>query len=179
MGHFVSKETRAKLSTTFKGRKITWADKIRKTLTGRHASDEIRLKISKSLKKHYKNPESRNRQRNAATRQWMNPEILNKVSGPNSCAWRGGIHVPYGPEFRNRLKNIILQRDGFLCQNPGCYLPENGRHHDVHHIDFDKKHNDPVNLITLCRSCHAKTTHGDRKNWMDHYRGLQGIRGLL
>jgi len=37
--------------------------------------------------------------------------------------------------------------------------------HDVHHIDYDKKHCDPMNLITLCRCCHVKTSFGNRVDW--------------
>lgn len=36
--------------------------------------------------------------------------------------------------------------------------------HDVHHIDYDKKNNNPENLITLCHSCHAKT-NSNREYW--------------
>lgn len=42
-----------------------------------------------------------------------------------------------------------------LCER--CGLPSrNTRQLDVHHKDRNKANNDPLNLETLCRSCHIK-----------------------
>ena len=40
---------------------------------------------------------------------------------------------------------------------------------DVHHIDYDKKNNDPKNLISLCRKCHMKTNK-NRKYWTKYFQ---------
>ena len=42
---------------------------------------------------------------------------------------------------------------------------------DVHHIDYDKKNNSKKNLITLCRSCHAKTNF-KRKEWQTLFENI-------
>lgn len=84
-------------------------------------------------------------------------------SGPNSPQWvDGSSFEPYPPEFNNALKLIVRKRDKFACVL--CGQPENGRAHDIHHIDGDKTHNDPSNLITMCHSCHIKTNH-NRRFW--------------
>lgn len=54
-----------------------------------------------------------------------------------------------------------------VCQL--CFVPENGRKHEVHHIDYDKKNSHESNLITLCKSCHARTSI-DRGFWTRHFQ---------
>ncbi len=54
-----------------------------------------------------------------------------------------------------KLRNIIRERDNFTCQE--CNKFEEIL--DVHHIDFNKNNNAPLNLITLCHSCHSKTNY--------------------
>lgn len=119
----------------------------------------------------------------AAKNKFVNhPELLNKlresISGDKNPRWSGGIHTPYGPGFNQSLREIIKKRDDYLCQNPKCYLPENGRAHDIHHIDRSKHHNDPVNLITLCRKCHMVADRKDWDYWTEYYQSLQFIRGI-
>ena len=99
--------------------------------------------------------------------------------GPLNPRWRGGKSLePYSPEWNGKLQEQIRDRDDHLCQMPGCYLPENGKKHDVHHIDYDKKHNQEENLITLCHKHHTKTTSGDRVYWTEYFQELQSQRGL-
>ena len=68
---------------------------------------------------------------------------------------------------------MIRERDGRRCQL--CGMPESeclarfGRKLNVHHIDYNRRNNDPTNLISLCQACHAKT-NGDR----DYYREQLG-----
>jgi len=38
-----------------------------------------------------------------------------------------------------------------------------------HHIDFNKKNNNPNNLISLCRSCHGQTNF-NRDNWINYFQ---------
>ena len=35
----------------------------------------------------------------------------------------------------------------------------------IHHIDYDKTNNIPLNLVTLCNSCHTKTNY-NRVPWV-------------
>lgn len=83
-----------------------------------------------------------------------------KVTGDKNGSWHGGItHDPYSGTFTDELKTEVRKRDNFLCK----ICSEYG--HVVHHIDYDKTNSDVSNLITLCRSCHAKTNF-DRNTWI-------------
>ena len=66
----------------------------------------------------------------------------------------------YGTGFNTLLKRLVRQRDRYLCQL--CGKPESL---DVHHINYDKMDNRPDNLVTLCRSCHMKTTAPKRRGY--------------
>lgn len=80
-----------------------------------------------------------------------------------------GPSSPYPQEFNTELREKIRHRDGYACQE--CGVIEDGRAHDVHHIDYDKHNCDMANLITLCYSCHRRTTNvADRQQWIDRYR---------
>jgi len=88
----------------------------------------------------------------------------------------GGTGIPYEnsdypPEFNKNLKEAIRQRDNYICQICGCSQLENGRCLDVHHINYDKKNNNPNNLISLCHPCHMKTNK-NRKYWREQCQVL-------
>ena len=79
--------------------------------------------------------------------------------GSGNYAWLGGkSYEPYSQEFNAPLKRFIRKRDNNKCfkceQSAKC----------VHHIDYNKKNSCPDNLITACRSCHAKT-NSNRDYW--------------
>jgi len=101
-------------------------------------------------------------------------EHRQKISAANQGilydVWNGYVSFePYGVEFNDKLKEQIRQRDNYICQECGKTQEELGRKLDVHHIDYDKKNNDPNNLICLCHSCHMKTNH-NREYWTEHFR---------
>lgn len=81
--------------------------------------------------------------------------------GENAPNWQGGLSFePYGPEFNDRLKAQVRKRDRvrcFLCGEEAALLA-------CHHIDYDKKNNNPWNLVTLCFECHGKT-NAHRDMW--------------
>jgi hypothetical protein len=84
----------------------------------------------------------------------------------------------YPKAFSLALKALIRERDGFTCQE--CGVIEDGRAYDVHHIDYDKTNCHPRNLITLCRSCHARTNHKtNRDHWEAHYQSKVKARAEL
>ena len=62
------------------------------------------------------------------------------------------------------MRKAIRERDRYICQLCGEYPA-----FDVHHIDYDKKDCEPENLITLCRSCHAKTNF-DKDYWINYFK---------
>ena len=89
---------------------------------------------------------------------------VSKMRGEKSHFWKGGKSFKlYGFEWTKLLKHSIRTRDCFVCQ----MCKKNGW--IVHHIDYNKKNCDPKNLITLCRSCHAKTNF-NREHWVDYFK---------
>ena len=84
--------------------------------------------------------------------------------------WRGGISFePYGIEFNNKLREQIRKRDRYRCQQCFRHQNESSRRLDIHHIDFNKKNNNPNNLIALCRNCHNQTQF-NRQNWTEYFQ---------
>ena len=100
-------------------------------------------------------------------------EYAEKHYGPNHYNWQGGKSFePYGTDWKESLKRLIRDRDDHRCQI--CDVPENGKKHDVHHIDYNKKNCYSDNLITLCHDeCHLATNY--RKSyWPEHFKWLKG-----
>jgi len=91
--------------------------------------------------------------------------LSQNYSGENSSKWLGGDRI-YPAAWNEYLKEFIRDRDNHICQI--CYKPENGRKHDVHHIDYDKNNLSFSNLITLCNSCHTKTS-ANRDSWVQFF----------
>jgi len=108
-------------------------------------------------------------------------EILRYTKNCKSCAKKGknnpsyidGRHLEkikvYGDTFTEGLKELIRFREGYKCKLCGCPQLENGGKLDIHHIDYNKKHSEPSNLVALCDSCHGKTNH-DREKWKDYFK---------
>jgi len=97
-------------------------------------------------------------------------ERVKKFSGKNNGCWSGGVSFePYTPEFNRSLKNFIRKRDNHTCQECKHTEEQLGYKLCIHHIDYNKKNNDPKNLIGLCRSCHGQTQF-NRNDWVDYYK---------
>jgi hypothetical protein len=73
--------------------------------------------------------------------------------------WKGGIaYLPYCPKFNFAFKERIRERFGRKCFI--CDMPENGKRHSVHHIDYNK--NSICNgkewaFVPICMKQHNKT----------------------
>ncbi len=93
---------------------------------------------------------------------------FSKNRGSNHGCWMGGFKHPYCKDWTSDLKEYIKYRDGNKCLNPLC---EKGSGLSVHHINYDKKSCERENLITLCKSCHAKSNF-DRKWHESWYRAI-------
>lgn len=106
------------------------------------------------------------RQRAAALKlRWQDSEFRQRMTGPNSFAWKGGIAgEEYGLEFNNELKKQIRKRDDYRCVICKLVRPNGKKKLAVHHIDYNKKNNKFENLITLCNSCHGATIF-NREYW--------------
>ncbi|MFA5401694.1 MAG: HNH endonuclease signature motif containing protein [Dehalococcoidia bacterium] len=133
--------------------------KISKTLTGRPSS------LSKEGRRRKREKMKGNKFALGYHHTEKTKQIISAAhAGENSYLWKGGISKePYGLKWTNQLKKEIKTRDGYVCQNPNC--TQQVKLLDVHHIDYNKKNMDPNNLITLCRSCHSKTSHKNRDKW--------------
>ncbi len=135
-------------------------------LWGKHHSDVSKAKISLH-RKGKTLPESWRRNISAGH------------SGKKNNNWRGGISkIPYTQDWTNLLKEAIRQRDNYTCQICCTHQDDLARTMDVHHIDYNKENCDPVNLITLCRSCHMKTNR-KREKWISFFRGRNTFNGNI
>lgn len=95
-------------------------------------------------------------------------------SGKDSWNWKGGLSLePYGAEFNNKLKKHIRKRDNYTCQECGYTEEKLGHKLSIHHIDYCKTHNEPNNLISLCKSCHLQTNY-KREDWTKYFQGSSG-----
>ena len=138
-GGTVSEETKnkIKLGNTDKKRTEKQKENYSKAFKGRVILEEQRQKISETMLK------------NGTTKGCNNPN------------WQEGISKnPYPIEFNKPLKQSILERDNYECQNPECTEIHDILH--VYHIDYNKKNSNSENLITLCDSCNMKT-NGKKK----------------
>jgi len=166
---FFTKEHKQKISISrqgkFTGEKNpfygkTHTDKTKKKISrkGCTLSTDHKIKISNSLKGS-KNPfYGKNHTR--STKQKLKNKWAESIENGDRCGqnhpnWKGGISDQgYCSIFSSKeFRKIILERDGYQCLNPSC-LKKHSRL-TVHHIDYNKKHCWPMNLITLCVSCNS------------------------
>jgi len=111
-----------------------------------------------------KNPAKR-----PAVRAKMSASHKGKCAGDKNPRWLGGVsRLPYAWTFSAELREEVRRRDGYKCQKCGAPQAECRRALDVHHIDYDKKNSDPVNLVALCRSCNSKV-NTNRELWTAYF----------
>ena len=126
--------------------------------TGKKRTDKQKQKIGQKNKG--KKHTIKTRQKMSFSKTGEKNPIYGKY-GELSPNWNNGSSFePYSPEFNKSLKQQVLERDEYKCQNPNCEYLSEGL--DVHHIDYDKQNNSLDNLTTLCDSCHIKT-NGKKK----------------
>jgi 5-methylcytosine-specific restriction endonuclease McrA len=157
-GHLVSEETRRKISESNSG--------AHHFNFGKRFSEETRRKISEGLK-----GKNIGKRRTEEQRKKMSE----RERGEKAPNWRGGLSFfPYTIEWTKTLKRSIRERDHYICQV--CSALQSDYAFDIHHIDYNKENCNPDNLITLCRSCHAKTGH-DRSYWQRFFKIKMKERG--
>jgi len=124
------------------------------------------------LGKHHSEYTKEKMRLSAASRPPVSEETREKRSGAGNGCWQGGKSFePYSLDWSERLKEQIRERDGRICQI--CSVSENGKRHDVHHIDYDKKNCSHENLITLCIACNTKANY-HRSYWPAFFQWLKG-----
>jgi len=95
---------------------------------------------------------------------------LGMYDGEKSPNWRGGISFePYGLDFDEKLKELTRNRYNQKFQLCGVPQMECERKLCVHHIDYNKRNNDPKNLVALCLNCHIQTNF-NREYWKIYFR---------
>jgi len=115
-------------------------------------SEEQKIKISKSLKKAV-----------------LEGRLIPKW-GTDNPNWSGGKSFePYDVRFNEKLKEKIRKAYHYRCQQCFRHQDELKRKLAIHHIDFNKKNNEPSNLIPLCVVCHSQTNF-NRANWTDYFK---------
>lgn len=93
--------------------------------------------------------------------------------GERNSMWIDGrSSEPYSINWTETLRRSIRERDGYICQMPGCNKQQGDKAFDVHHIDYNKENCNPKNLITLCHSCHSKTNNKNRDYWIQLFQNL-------
>ena len=150
-----------------------WCDNLSNSLTGKKKpplTPERRANLSTIQKILWKNPEIRDKHIASQKIAQNRPEVKAAHSGSNASNWRGGIsREPYGWDFNNELREEVRRRDGYKCQL--CDIPqiECKRKLTIHHVDYDKKNSDPVNLITLCCGCNTRVNF-NRDYWTKYFQ---------
>jgi len=108
-------------------------------------------------------------QKNNPQRYWLGKK------GENSSAWQGGLSFePYAKEFNKELKEQIRKRDNYECQSE---MKDCKGTLSIHHIDYNKKNNNHLNLITLCKKHHT-ITNFNRKHWKRYFQMEMFIKDL-
>lgn len=150
----------------FEKRKGLFA-KEHKTKVGKKCSEEVKIKIglANGIRQH-KETEGFQKENKFGKRFEKGHKLSIKENNPN---WQGGKSFePYGLEFDNDLKEVIRNRDRrkcFICEKTEL---ESGEKLHCHHIDYNKRNNNPNNLISLCRKCHMKTNN-KREYWTKYF----------
>ena len=159
-----------------------YLSKIKK---GIHLSKKSRQKISKANKGKKRTEEQNKRQSKAQKGKLLTEQAKQKIRekrklqvppnkgkfGELSFQWQGGKSFEIYPQEFKKIKKKIYERDNYQCQFPYCIEIHNKL--NAHHIDYNKKNNNPENLITLCINCHMKTNN--KKNrifWENYYQNI-------
>jgi len=110
--------------------------------------------------------------KNPAKRPDARAKISSGQAGPKNHRWLGGIsREPYAWTFNDELKEEVRRRDGYECQLCGAPQAECRTALPVHHVDYDKKNSDPVNLTALCVSCNFKV-NANREHWTGFFQAM-------
>lgn len=179
-----------KLSESNIGKKLSeeTKNKLRQSMKEQYKSGKRKITIPKLSGKQHgmygktHTPEVRKKLSESLTGRKLTKEHKINIGlgqeGEKGSNWQGGKSFePYSPKFNNTLKEQIRRRDHYRCQE--CFRHQSElrtktnklRKLSIHHIDYDKKNNNPNNLISLCITCHAQTNF-NRDNWVDYYKNI-------
>lgn len=78
---------------------------------------------------------------------------------------------PYSQNWDEIFRRKIRKRDNQICMLCGVHREKLNKALSVHHINYDKKLTIPKNCVSLCHSCHLKTSF-NRKPWTLLFQSL-------
>ena len=153
LGHYVSEETKRKLSISNRGQ--TRTDETRKRMSlarmGRKPTAVTRLRMSEMQKISQNRPGVKERR-------------SEKQKGPRHWNWKGGIsgtnhltRVSY--KFRE-WREAVFKRDDWTCQDCGLRGGFLHPHHILAFAEFTKLRFEINNGKTLCVNCHRQLHFG-------------------
>lgn len=151
-----SKKTKEKISESHKGMKCPWQEGNKNPAK----SPEVKEKIRQASLKQFENgmPEETKR------------KISKSLTGENHPQFNGwSSRLPYAPDWGPKVKGKVLNRDGYICQNPDCWKKDETL--VPHHINYDKQNCDSTNLISLCSSCNIRANI-NRNYWKKLYKEM-------
>lgn len=88
-----------------------------------------------------------------------NMDIVMKITGKNSCRWKGGakIHGRWRNTNENReWRKAVFKRDDYTCMCCGSRGFEINAHHIFNYATHKDMRFDLDNGITLCKKCHKQ-----------------------
>ena len=129
-------------------------DKIRKARLGTKATERTKRKVSEAGKGRKHSKETRRRISESNKGKVISIEARKKMSITRLLRMTQK-EKSYCDEWRDKEFKywVKYERDGGVCQECGS-KPTNSKLVHLHHIDGEKKHCHPYNLVTLCMSCH-------------------------
>lgn len=158
-----------------------------KSTLDRHVPDDVRVKISNTLKasgimsevmkRNWQNSEYRKKAIESRRGVPLSDEHKLKMSiaklGERHWNWKGGItNQQYCEVWSDKVfEEYILERDNYECKNPEC-LKRPYKRLTRHHINYDKKNCSPDNLIVLCNSCNVRANF-NREYWNELFREIR------
>lgn len=99
----------------------------------------------------------------------MKAERRERILGERNPAYIGDVVKHYPAKFFN-IREDIRNRDGNKCVVCGSVYRI-----CVHHIDYNKKNCDALNLITLCNSCNI-IVNKNREYWSYFFAMINGFK---
>lgn len=102
--------------------------------------------------------------------------------GEKSTLWKGGISFDdYCPKFNEGFRRRTRAYWNNICVNCGKTKEENrNTNMTTHHVDYNKKmccDDSTVRVVTLCTSCHSKSTQSNREHWKQHFGDIINKQG--
>ena len=145
-----------------------------KGMLGKHHTEETKEKLSE-LNKGKKNY-FYGKHHSKETIEKIRKKLIGKMVLEKNPRWLGGKSFePYTKEFNKQFKQLILERDGFLCPKCGMRNEDSlilfKRKLHIHHINYDKKLTIPQNCCALCVRCNSEVNI-NRKQWTTFFQSI-------